>query len=115
MPAVGAALLSNRALSYLVSGDPQRRLGNAHPTVQPQDVFAARDGHLVVAVGNDSQFIRFCSVIDRSDLATDERFSTNAARARNRAELTAILANVLVQRGVTEWLDKPGASHLPAG
>ena len=82
---VGVSFLANQAMNYLVSGKPPRRSGNAHPNIQPQDVFRARDGYLVLAVGNDDQFARFCEVIGRPDLAQDERFRTNAgARAQQR-------------------------------
>src|ERR1700738_2414298 len=75
---VGVSFLANQAMNYLISGRAPRRAGNAHPNIQPQDVFAARDGYLVLAVGNDDQFARFCDVLARSDIARDERFRTNA-------------------------------------
>ena len=62
---VGASFLANQAMNYLISGRAPRRAGNAHPNIQPQDVFATRDGHLVLAVGNDDQFARFCDVLER--------------------------------------------------
>ena len=66
---VGASFLANQAMNYLISGRAPRRAGNAHPNIQPQDVFATRDGHLVLAVGNDDQFARFCDVHERPDIA----------------------------------------------
>ena len=66
---VGASFLANQAMNYLISGRAPRRAGNAHPNIQPQDVFATRDGHLVLAVGNDDQFARFCDVLQRPDIA----------------------------------------------
>ena len=65
---VGASFLANQAMNYLVSGKVPRRTGNAHPNIQPQDVFAARDGHLVLAVGNDGQFAKICEVLGRPDM-----------------------------------------------
>ena len=94
---VGASFLANQAMNYLISGRAPRRAGNAHPNIQPQDVFATRDGHLVLAVGNDDQFARFCDVLERPDIARDERFRTNAGRVRNNAILTPLIAELLAQ------------------
>jgi len=88
---VQAAFLANQAMNYLISGRAPRRGGNRHPNIQPQDVFACADGHLVLAVGNDAQFVKLCEAISRPDWAKDERFATNAARVCNNAELTALL------------------------
>src|SRR6195256_1057164 len=87
MLAAGVSFLANQAMNSLLSDKPARRSGNAHPNIQPQDVFRARDGYLVLAVGNDDQFIRFCDVLERPDIARDERFKTNAGRGRNNAIL----------------------------
>lgn len=81
------AWLINEGTNYLTSGTLPERRGNAHPNIVPYDAFECRDGHLLVAVGNDAQFARFCDVIGRSDLATDARFSTNLARIAHRAAL----------------------------
>ena len=72
---VGGSFLANQAMNYLVSGRAPRRAGNAHPNIQPQDVFACRDGHVVLVVGNDGQFASFCEVLERPDMAQDERFA----------------------------------------
>ena len=81
-------VLANQALNFLVSGKAPRRLGNAHPNIAPYQVFPTSDGHLIVAVGNDRQFVKFCALLGRSDLATDERYLTNALRVQNRDTLT---------------------------
>ncbi|MFK0274677.1 CaiB/BaiF CoA transferase family protein [Ensifer sp. NPDC090286] len=81
-------VLANQALNFLVSGKAPRRLGNAHPNIAPYQVFPTSDGHLIVAVGNDRQFVKFCTLLGRSDLATDERYLTNALRVQNRDTLT---------------------------
>ena len=78
-------------MNYLVSAKTPQR-GGSHRNIQPQDVFAASDGHFVLAVGNDGQFIRLCEVIGDAGLARDPRFSTNAARVRANADLTALLS-----------------------
>jgi len=85
-------VLANQALNFLVSGKAPRRLGNAHPNIAPYQVFPTSDGHLIVAVGNDRQFVKFCALLDRADLATDERYLTNALRVQNRDMLTSELA-----------------------
>lgn len=85
-------VLANQALNFLVSGKAPRRLGNAHPNIAPYQVFPTSDGHLIVAVGNDRQFVKFCALLNRPDLAADERYSTNALRVQNRDSLTPELA-----------------------
>lgn len=85
-------VLANQALNFLVSGKAPRRLGNAHPNIAPYQVFPTSDGHLIVAVGNDRQYVKFCTLLGRSDLATDERYLTNALRVQNRDTLTPELA-----------------------
>jgi crotonobetainyl-CoA:carnitine CoA-transferase CaiB-like acyl-CoA transferase len=112
---VGVSFLANQAMNFLISGKPPRRSGNAHPNIQPQDVFRARDGFLVLAVGNDDQFARFCGVIGRRDLAADERFRTNAGRVRNNATLTPLLAEILATQDRDHWVR--GCSHagVPCG
>jgi crotonobetainyl-CoA:carnitine CoA-transferase CaiB-like acyl-CoA transferase len=112
---VGVAMLANQAMNALLSGRTPARNGNAHPNIQPQDVFAARDGHLVLAVGNDEQFARLCAVLDRSELAQDERFRTNAARVRNNAALTPIIAAILSGRERAHWVDACGRAGVPCG
>lgn len=88
---VQAAVLANQAMNWLVGGKVPQRGGNRHPNIQPQDVFACADGHLVLAVGNDGQFAKLCEAIERPDWACDERFATNAARVRHNADLTDAL------------------------
>ncbi|WP_043613413.1 CaiB/BaiF CoA-transferase family protein [Ensifer sp. ZNC0028] len=85
-------VLANQALNFLVSGKAPRRLGNAHPNIAPYQVFPTSDGHLIVAVGNDRQFVKFCTLLGRSDLASDERYLTNALRVQNRDTLTPELS-----------------------
>ncbi len=112
---VGVSFLANQAMNYLISGRPPRRTGNAHPNIQPQDVFAARDGHLALAVGNDEQFARFCDVLERPDLAADERFKTNAGRVRNSAVLTPLIAEILATRDRDHWVRACARAGVPCG
>ena len=93
---VASGILANQAMNWLV-GNPQggkmpHRAGNRHPNIQPQDVFPAADGHIVLAVGNDGQFAKLCEAIARPDWAVDLRFVKNADRVRNEAALTPMLA-----------------------
>jgi crotonobetainyl-CoA:carnitine CoA-transferase CaiB-like acyl-CoA transferase len=91
---VQVATLANQAMNFLVSGQTPGRNGNAHPNIQPQDVYACADGEVILVVGNDGQFARLCEVLGHADWASDERFRSNAQRVRNIAELSALLRQV---------------------
>ncbi len=112
---VTVATLANQASNYLVGGMVPTRLGNAHPNIVPYQSFVAADGHLIVAVGNDAQFSRFVAAIGLSELATDERFSSNQARVANRNVLVPLLQRQMLDRGKEEWLDILEAAQVPAG
>jgi crotonobetainyl-CoA:carnitine CoA-transferase CaiB-like acyl-CoA transferase len=109
------AVLANQAMNYLVTGVAPQRLGNAHPNIVPYQVFAASDGHIIVAVGNENQYARLCEVIGRPDLAGDERFATNAARVNNRDELIAALREIFLTRTMRQWLDALERAGVPCG
>ena len=109
------ASLANLSLNYLCSGVSPRRMGNAHPNIAPYQVLASSDGHFIVAVGNDGQFRRFCEVFGLPDMANDERFATNAARVRNRAELDAAIEARAKTRTKRDWLEKLEAADVPCG
>lgn len=81
------SVLANQNLNYLVSGTAPNRMGNAHPNIAPYEVLPVSDGHFILAVGNDSQFAKFCAVIGRPELAEDPAFATNSARVANRHAL----------------------------
>ena len=112
---VQVGFLANQAMNYLVSGIPPRRAGNAHPNIQPQDVFPCRDGHLVLVVGNDGQFARFCEVIGQPGLAADPRFAANADRVRNRLVLSEIITTAFAEADMTDWLARLDAAGVPCG
>ncbi len=112
---VGVGFLANQAMNYLISGKPPRRTGNAHPNIQPQDVFRARDGYLALAVGNDEQFAKFCGVIGQPELALDERFATNAGRVRNSTVLTPLIAEMLAMQDRSHWVERCAAAGVPCG
>lgn len=112
----GLALTSYYGLEALVQGIDPPRYGNAHPSIVPYGVFDAQDGALVITVGNNAQFQRFCtSVIGRPDLAADPRFATNLERSRNRADLLPELRAELARRTRAELLASLRAAGIPAG
>ena len=98
------AWLANVGMNYLHAGD-LGRLGNAHPNIVPYQVFPTADGHIIVAIGNDAQFRRFCDFAGRSELADDERFAANDARVRNRDRLTPLLRAVFEAKPSAYWLE----------
>ncbi len=109
------AMLANLGANYLVTKKAPRRAGNAHQNIVPYQVFEVADGHLILAVGNDGQFQRFCAVAGCADLATDPRFTVNANRVRNREVLVALLAPVLLSRPRASWLATLEAAKVPCG
>src|SRR5437868_8590004 len=111
---VQVALLANMNMNYLVSGKVPKRQGNAHANIVPYQVFDASDGQFVLAVGNDSQFVKFCEVAG-CDFAKDVRFARNADRVRNRDVLVPLLAEVLRQRSVAQWVAMLEALGIPVG
>lgn len=112
---VSVAMLANQAMNYLVSGKAPVRRGNKHPNIQPQDVFAVKDGHIVLAVGNDEQFKRFAKVLGRADLADDERFARNADRVRNLDVLHPLISEIFMTRTLNDWVDALSAADVPCG
>jgi crotonobetainyl-CoA:carnitine CoA-transferase CaiB-like acyl-CoA transferase len=115
------AMLANLGANYLVSGQVPGRAGNAHQNIVPYQVFEvapAADGrkdHLILAVGNDGQFTKFCEVAGRPDLAADPRYAKNRDRVRNRAELVPLLAAILRTRRKADWLAALEAAKVPCG
>jgi formyl-CoA transferase len=110
-----AAMLANQAMNYFVSGRAPARLGNAHPNIAPYQAFATRDGHLILAVGNDAQFRAFCDAAEATALKQDARFLTNAARVENREALTAAVAPLLGLRTTKEWIAALERAGVPCG
>jgi crotonobetainyl-CoA:carnitine CoA-transferase CaiB-like acyl-CoA transferase len=113
---VQVAMLANQASNHLIGGSTPKRLGNAHSNIVPYQVFATRDGHAVVSVGNDAQFARFCQACGHPDVALDTRYATNAQRVVRRAELVPILAGWMLTRSTAEWmalLDEQGVPCAP--
>jgi crotonobetainyl-CoA:carnitine CoA-transferase CaiB-like acyl-CoA transferase len=109
------AWLANQGMNYLASGETPRRLGNAHPNIVPYQTFATRDGHLMVATGNERQFHDLMDCLGCAELADAPRFSTNAARVENRRELIGIMAERFRERTTSEWAERLIAKRIPAG
>ncbi|GAB4173586.1 MAG: CaiB/BaiF CoA-transferase family protein [Thalassobaculales bacterium] len=103
--------LVNEGMNYLVSGERPQRRGNAHPNIVPYQVFASADGHVILGVGNDGQFRRFCEVAGRPALADDPRFATNRGRVVNREALVPMVAELMGSRTTAQWV----AALEPAG
>ena len=112
---VAVASTANQAMNYLVTGKAPGRMGNGHPNVVPYQSFATSDGHVVVAVGNDSQFARFCEAGGRLDLAADERFRTNAGRVEHRDALIPAISEMMLTRTRDEWIAALEAVGVPCG
>ena len=108
-------VLANQAMNYLASGTVPRRLGNAHPNIVPYQVFAAADGHIVVAVGNDGQFRQLVTVLGAPALADNPLSATNEARVANRAVLVPELARLIAPFARADLLARLEKANVPAG
>lgn len=106
---------ANQAASYMMTGKIPKRYGNGHPSVVPYQVFATQDGHIIVAVGNDTQFQRLCSVIGRDDLGQDQRFQSTSGRLVHRDALIPELERAMKTRPSAEWLESMEANGIPSG
>ncbi len=98
------ALLANQASNFMVGGETPKRMGNAHINVVPYQVFPSKDGHIVIAVGNDGQFARYCALAGDANLAKDPRYIENAGRLQHRSELVATLSALMLKRTTAEWM-----------
>ncbi len=109
------AWLANQTLNYLVSGEAPRRRGTAHPNIVPYQAFRTADGFLMLAVGNDAQFARFCAVAGMAELAADPRFVTNQDRVAHRGELVPRIEAMLLARTSTAWIADLREAKVPCG
>ncbi len=108
------AMLANLGMNYLVSGEEPKRLGNAHASIAPYQVFPTADGHVVLAVGNDGQFQDFCAAAGLK-LADDPRFARNAARVANRVELAGAIAAAMREHPTSFWIAALEQAGVPCG
>jgi crotonobetainyl-CoA:carnitine CoA-transferase CaiB-like acyl-CoA transferase len=109
------ASLTNLAQYYLTSGKPAPRQGNAHSTIVPYQAFETKDGHIVVAVGNNEQFARFCKILGHEEWAKDERFAKNTARVVNRKILVPMIEAEMKKKNSAVWIEDMRGADVPAG
>jgi crotonobetainyl-CoA:carnitine CoA-transferase CaiB-like acyl-CoA transferase len=112
---VQVACLANQALNYLTTGQDPPRLGNAHPNIVPYQDFPTADGWMILAVGNDGQFARFCAEAGVPELAADPRYATNPARVAHRAELIPRLQELTRTRSTDAWIAALEQAGVPCG
>jgi len=112
---VQVAMLANLSSNYFVSETAPGRMGNAHMNIVPYHVFRAADEFLIVAVGNDGQFAKFCEIAGRPGWSADARFARNAGRVRHRATLVPMIAEVVRTRTQRDWLDALESVGVPCG
>jgi crotonobetainyl-CoA:carnitine CoA-transferase CaiB-like acyl-CoA transferase len=112
---VQVATLSNQAMNYLVSGNVPKRNGNVHPNIQPQDVYACRDGAVILAVGNDGQYAKLCRALGHPEWIDDPRFAVNAQRARNRDVLGDLLRDAFGLRDRADVIAALDEAGVPCG
>ncbi|WP_428688424.1 CaiB/BaiF CoA transferase family protein, partial [Roseibium sp.] len=107
--------LINQGAGYLVSGEVPGRLGNGHPTIVPYETFPAADRSFILAVGNDSQFGKFCEVAGAPELAADPLYAKNADRVRNRKQLVPIIRRLTIEKSADEWIALLEEAGVPCG
>jgi crotonobetainyl-CoA:carnitine CoA-transferase CaiB-like acyl-CoA transferase len=112
---VQVATLANQGMNYLATGENPKRLGNAHPNIVPYQTFATNDGSLILAIGNDQQFERFCQAAQCSELANNALFKTNQHRVENRIELVPLLALIIAKQSTDYWVTILEAIAVPCG
>ena len=112
---VTIAAMANQAMNYLVSGKAPTMMGNAHPNIVPYEAYKAADHYIILAVGNDAQFRRFCAAAGHADLADDPRYATNRGRVENRDVLGPILNAIIAAKPRVFWLEELEKVGVPCG
>lgn len=112
---VGMAVLANQAAGYLNTGKTPQRQGNSHPSIVPYQDFATADGAMLLAIGNDGQFSRFCEVAGHPEWAQDPRFRGNSPRVRHRDILIPLMEAVTRTRTTAQWVEQLGPVGVPCG
>ncbi len=112
---VGMAILANQAAGFLNSGQVPQRQGNSHPSLVPYQDFATADGAMLLAIGNDGQFARFCAAVERSDWAVDARFASNTLRVKHREQLIPAMQALAVTKTTTQWIALLESRAVPCG
>ena len=109
------AILENAMVRYFSTGDIPRPLGRRHPAITPFEVFESADGYVVIAIGNNELWRKFCEHVDHPELIDDDRFNTNALRTENHESLFPILAEIMCRRTTDEWVEALEAIGVPCG
>ncbi len=112
---VMSSVLANQNMNYLISGISPVKLGNAHPNISPYEVIPVHDGHIILAVGNDGQFRRFCRILGIEHVADDERYATNKARVAHRIEVRSLLTAETMKWTKADLLAACGENAVPVG
>jgi crotonobetainyl-CoA:carnitine CoA-transferase CaiB-like acyl-CoA transferase len=112
---VQSAVLANQNMNYLISGRPPTRLGNAHPNISPYEVVPTADGYLILAIGNDGQFRRLCTILSLIGIAEDERFATNKARVANRDEVRRLVSTETLKWAKADLMKACEENAVPSG
>jgi crotonobetainyl-CoA:carnitine CoA-transferase CaiB-like acyl-CoA transferase len=112
---VQVATLANQGMNYLATGENPKRLGNAHPNIVPYQTFATYNGSLILAIGNDQQFERFCQAAQCPELASNVLFKTNQYRVENRIELVPLLALIIAKKSTDYWVATLEEIAVPCG
>ena len=112
---VQIAMLANQGMNYLAEGENPTRHGNGHPNIVPYQTFATADGYMILAIGNDQQFQKFCQAANCVDLAQNSKFKSNQQRVLNRAELLPKLTKILHQNSTQAWLKMLAPIAVPCG
>ena len=109
------AVLENAVVRYFATGEAPKPLGARHPAITPFEAFASADGHVIIALGNDTLWSKFCEHVGRQELISDKRFRTNADRTENHDQLFPILSEIMSQRTTDDWIDALGTIGVPCG
>lgn len=112
---VQVATLANQAMNYLATGNNPQRLGNAHPNIVPYQAFETADGFMILAIGNDAQFQRFCDLAGNPQLAEDERFKQNSSRVKHRDILVPQIVEIMTSKTTDDWLNELNQRGIPCG
>ena len=112
---VQVATLANQAMNFLATGNNPERLGNAHPNIVPYQAFQTDDSFIILAIGNDVQFSRFCELTNAEALARDERYQKNANRVKNRSSLIPLIIDMMLTQTTAWWLDHLNQKGIPCG
>lgn len=109
------AILENAIVRYFATNEPPQPLGSRHPAITPFEAFESADGHIIIAIGNDALWAKFCEHVNHPEFITDERFRTNALRTANHEQLFPIIAGIMCQRTTEMWIEALDAIGVPCG